>query len=103
MSPARSYSLVCRTSMPVLVLVAVAAAVRAPLLGGGQLDYDEGVYWQSLRALAAGHPMFASVYSSQPPAFLVLLLPGHLAAGGGLAADRLTVLVLSIAGIAAVA
>ena len=84
-----------------LLVLAVALALRAPLLGGGQIDYDEGVYWQSLRALAAGKALFTSVYSSQPPAFLVLLLPGHLASGGGIVADRLTVLVLALAGIAA--
>jgi len=84
-----------------LLVGAVALVLRAPLLAGGQIDYDEGVYWQSLRALAAGHPLFTSVYSSQPPAFLLLLLPGHLASGGALVADRLTVLVLALAGIAA--
>jgi 4-amino-4-deoxy-L-arabinose transferase-like glycosyltransferase len=90
--------------LPLLGLAAVlvvAAALRAPLLGGGQIDYDEGVYWQSLRALAAGHALFASVYSSQPPGFLLLLLPAHLALGGGIAGARLAVLVLSLAGVAA--
>src|SRR5215469_4310048 len=92
--------------MPVAALIAAilfvgAVLVRLPLLGGGQIDYDEGVYWQSLRAMAAGRALFTSVYSSQPPAFLLLLLPGHLASGGALLADRLTVLVLALAGIAA--
>src|SRR5215467_13828182 len=102
-SQARSYSLLCRTSMPAagLLVAAAAVAVRAPLLGGGQIDYDEGVYWQSLRALAAGRALFTSVYSSQPPAFLLVLLPVHLVSGGALAADRLTVLVLALAGVAA--
>ena len=53
-----------------LAVLAVAVVLRAPLLAGGQIDYDEGVYWQSLRALAAGKALFTSVYSSQPPAFL---------------------------------
>jgi hypothetical protein len=90
--------------LPLLGLAAVlvvAAALRAPLLGGGQIDYDEGVYWQSLRALAEGHPLFSSVYSSQPPGFLLLLLPAHLALGGGIAASRLVVLLVSLAGVAA--
>jgi 4-amino-4-deoxy-L-arabinose transferase-like glycosyltransferase len=92
------------TRAPLLGLaavLAVALVLRAPLLGGGQVDYDEGVYWQSLRAMAAGSPLFTAVYSSQPPAFLLLLLPAHLALGGGILADRLTVLVVSLAGVAA--
>jgi hypothetical protein len=102
MSPARSYSPSDRTTvLAAAAVLAVALALRAPLLAGGQIDYDEGVYWQSLRALAAGSPLFTAVYSSQPPAFLVLLLPGHLLLGGGLVGDRLTVLVLALAGIAA--
>jgi 4-amino-4-deoxy-L-arabinose transferase-like glycosyltransferase len=99
--PARSYSLDYRTSMPVAALLVAALALRAPLLAGGQIDYDEGVYWQSLRALAAGHPLFTSVYSSQPPAFLLLLLPVHLVSHGALVADRAAVLVLALAGVAA--
>jgi 4-amino-4-deoxy-L-arabinose transferase-like glycosyltransferase len=82
-------------------VAAFAIALRAPLLFGGQIDYDEGVYWQSLRLLAAGHPLFSSVYSSQPPGFLLLLLPGHLAMGGTIVAARLTVVILSLAGVAA--
>jgi 4-amino-4-deoxy-L-arabinose transferase-like glycosyltransferase len=84
------------------LVLAVALALRAPLLGGGQIDYDEGVYWQSLRALAAGHPLFSSVYSSQPPAFLTLLLPAHVLLGGTMVADRAVVLALALAGIVAV-
>jgi len=92
------------TRLPLIGLVAVLAvalALRAPLLGGGQIDYDEGVYWQSLRALATGSPLFTSVYSSQPPAFLLVLLPAHLALGGTILAGRLTVLVIALAGVAA--
>src|SRR5215471_14608240 len=99
MSPARSYS-PHRLTTPLAAGAVLAAAIvlRAPLLGGGQIDYDEGVYWQSLRALAAGRPLFSAVYSSQPPAFLLLLLPVHLALGGSIAGDRLTVLVVALAG-----
>jgi 4-amino-4-deoxy-L-arabinose transferase-like glycosyltransferase len=79
----------------------LAIAVRLPVLNGGQIDFDEGVYWQSLRALSAGHPLFSSVYSSQPPAFLLLLLPVHIMAGGTLLADRGAVLLLSLIGLVA--
>jgi 4-amino-4-deoxy-L-arabinose transferase-like glycosyltransferase len=85
-----------------LAILGTALALRLPLLGGGQIDYDEGVYWQSLRALAAGHPLFTSVYSSQPPAFLELLTPIHLLAGSSLVAGRGAVLALFTIGLAAV-
>ncbi|HEY4028327.1 MAG TPA: glycosyltransferase family 39 protein [Candidatus Dormibacteraeota bacterium] len=84
-----------------VVGLTLALGLRALLLGSGQFDYDEGVYWQSLHALRA-HPLFASVYSSQPPAFLVLLAPAHRLLGGSLMADRLVVLMVSGCGLVAV-
>src|SRR3981081_4406449 len=82
-------------------VLALAVLLRAPVINGGQIDYDEGVYWQSLRSLAAGHPLFGSVYSSQPPGFLLILLPVNLALGGTMVAGRLTVVVLALAGVLA--
>src|SRR5919204_4822139 len=63
-------------------------------------DYDEGVYWQSLRAMARGEPLFSSVFASQPPGFYYVLLPLYLI-GHSLASLRLTVLVLAFLGLAA--
>ena len=80
-------------------LAVIAIAMRAAFLGGGQLDYDEGVYWQSLRALAAGHPLFSSVYSSQPPGFLLLLAPFYNFLGQSLPAARAGVAFFSVLGI----
>lgn len=97
-APQRRY----RYAAGVAAMLALALALRAPLLGGGQIDYDEGVYWQSLRALASGHPLFTSVYSSQPPAFMALLMPLYLALGPSIVAARATVLILALAGIVAV-
>jgi 4-amino-4-deoxy-L-arabinose transferase-like glycosyltransferase len=79
-------------------LLGAALLLRLPLIAGGQIDFDEGTYLESLRALAAGHPLFSSVYSSQPPGFLLLLLPGYLALGSSVVAARLTVVALAIAG-----
>src|SRR5579884_1712959 len=90
------------TAVAVLAILGIGLALRAPLLAGGQVDYDEGVYWQSLRALAAGHPLFTSIYSSQPPAFLELLAPVHLLAGDALTAERAAVLALAAVGLVAV-
>ncbi len=70
--------------------------LRLPLLGSGQLDYDEGVYWVSLRALHAGNPIFVSVFSSQPPAFLLLVEPTWVALGGSIAAARAVMLAFGI-------
>ncbi|HEV2032812.1 MAG TPA: glycosyltransferase family 39 protein [Candidatus Dormibacteraeota bacterium] len=80
--------------LPVLVLAIVAS--RVPLLTSGQFDYDEGVYWVSLRSLHAGNPIFISVFSSQPPAFLLLVEPAWAALGGSIAVARAVMLVFGI-------
>jgi 4-amino-4-deoxy-L-arabinose transferase-like glycosyltransferase len=74
---------------------------RLPLLAGGQIDYDEGVYWESLRAMVAGHRLFGEVYSSQPPGFLLLLLPFFALLGKSLLAARIGVLIFFLVGLAA--
>jgi 4-amino-4-deoxy-L-arabinose transferase-like glycosyltransferase len=63
-------------------------------------DYDEGVYWQSVRALARGETMFQSVFASQPPIFYEALLPFYWV-GHSLTSLRLTVLTLGIIGLGA--
>ncbi|MEA2667207.1 MAG: hypothetical protein QOJ33_141, partial [Chloroflexota bacterium] len=63
-------------------------------------DYDEGVYWQSMRAMARGEPLFRSVFASQPPAFYYALLPFYWV-GHSLSSLRLGVLVLGLVGLAA--
>src|SRR5579884_2660955 len=64
----------------------VALLLRLWAVGGGSSDYDEGVYWQSLRAMADGHALFSSVFSSQPPFFLFGLYPFYLLFGQTLTA-----------------
>jgi 4-amino-4-deoxy-L-arabinose transferase-like glycosyltransferase len=91
-----------RPGLLALGVVVLAVALRLPLLSDGQMDYDEGVYWQSLRNMAAGHPLFTAVYSSQPPAFLEFLLPSHILLGGSIEADRTGVLLLTLIGLVAV-
>jgi 4-amino-4-deoxy-L-arabinose transferase-like glycosyltransferase len=82
-----------------LAIALVALLLRLPLLTGGQIDYDEGVYWQSLRALVAGHHLFSEIYSSQPPGFLLLLLPFYSLLGQTLLAARIGVAVFSLSGL----
>lgn len=85
--------------------VALGACVIALVLAlltlqGPSGDYDEGVYWQSLRAMANGHPLFSSVFSSQPPLFLLSVYPFYMLFGQSLGAARLALIVFSLAGIA---
>jgi 4-amino-4-deoxy-L-arabinose transferase-like glycosyltransferase len=75
-------------------------ASEAIVLNARIRDYDEGVYWQSVRALARGEPLFRSVFASQPPIFYEALLPFYWV-GHSLISLRLTVLMLGIIGLAA--
>jgi hypothetical protein len=36
---------------------------------------DEGVYWQSLRAMSAGYHLYREIFCSQPPLFLMSIYP----------------------------
>jgi hypothetical protein len=84
----------------VLAAMCVAALVlRLWPVGGGSSEYDEGVYWQSLRAMAAGHPLFSAVFSSQPPAFLLGIYPFYALFGQTLVAARLGIALYSLVGI----
>ena len=75
-------------------------ATEAIVLNARIRDYDEGVYWQSVRAMARGEPLFRSVFASQPPIFYEMLLPFYWI-GHSLVSLRITVLVFGIIGLAA--
>ena len=83
------------------LLALIATALILWPLNGAQRDYDEGVYWQSLRAMASGHPLFTSVFSSQPPFFLLSLYPFYLFFGQSIAAARFGIAVFAVIGIIA--
>jgi Dolichyl-phosphate-mannose-protein mannosyltransferase len=83
-----------------LAAVVIGLALRLRPLGAASTEYDEGVYWQSLRALSLGHPLFSSVFSSQPPLFLLSVYPFYLLFGQTLAAARLGVACYSLVGLA---
>lgn len=83
------------------LLALVATALILWPLNGLERDYDEGVYWQSLRAMASGHPLFTSVFSSQPPFFLLSLYPFYMLFGQSIAAARLGIAIFAIVGVIA--
>src|SRR5436190_1912246 len=56
-----------------LLLLGFASVWQVRLGTQYALDYDEGVFLCSTRAALSGQPLFAAVFSSQPPAFLALL------------------------------
>ncbi len=61
--------------------------------------YDEGVYWQSLRAMSASHPLYQSIFYSQPPFFLLSIYPLYLLLGQTLWAARLGMAAISLFGL----
>lgn len=83
------------------VLVGIGfVASEAIVLGARIRDYDEGVYWQSFRALARGETLFRSIFTPTPPAFYYTLLPFY-AVAHSLPSLRLGVLVFGVIGLAA--
>jgi 4-amino-4-deoxy-L-arabinose transferase-like glycosyltransferase len=86
----------------VTALWIAAIGSRAWALGSPSVEYDEGVYWASLRAEALGHPLFTSIFSSQPPLFLNSIYPLYLFFGQTFEAARAAVILYSLVGLAAV-
>ncbi len=61
--------------------------------------YDEGVYWQSLRAMSAGHPLYQQIFYSQPPFFLLSTFPSYVLFGGTLWSARFGIALVSLIGL----
>ncbi len=61
--------------------------------------YDEGVYWQSLRAMSGGHALYQQIFYSQPPFFLFSIFPIFMLLGQTLAAARLGIALVSLFGL----
>jgi 4-amino-4-deoxy-L-arabinose transferase-like glycosyltransferase len=61
--------------------------------------YDEGVYWQSLRAMSGGHALYQQIFYSQPPFFLFSIFPVFMLLGQTLAAARLGIALVSLFGL----
>src|ERR1700716_2648356 len=73
---------------------------EAIVLNARVRDYDEGVYWQSIRAMARNEPLFRSVFASQPPVFYEALLPFYWV-GHSLVSLRVGVLAIGLVGLGA--
>ncbi|QDY09475.1 DUF2029 domain-containing protein [Micromonospora sp. HM134] len=73
------------------VAVVATFLVRASHLRMVQLDYDDGVYWQTALAVADGHQPYAEVFFAQPPLYAWLSALPFALNGGELAARILTI------------
>ena len=60
--------------------------------------YDEGVYWQSLRAMGSGYHLYQNIFYSQPPFFLLSIFPTYMLFGQTLWAARLGIALVSLLG-----
>lgn len=62
-------------------------------------SYDEGVYWQTLRAMEAGYRLYSPTFYSQPPAFLLSIYPIYAIFGQTLWSARLGIVVVALLGL----
>lgn len=84
-----------------LALLAIALYMRLNNLGQpfDHDGYDEGVYWQSLRAMEAGHTLYSQIFYSQPPFFLLSTYPIFALFGGTLWSARFGIALVSLLGL----
>jgi 4-amino-4-deoxy-L-arabinose transferase-like glycosyltransferase len=85
----------------ILALVVVAVGMRLYQLGVpfDRDSYDEGVYWQTLRAMSAGHALYGDIFYSQPPFFILSTFPGYILLGGSLWSARFAIALVSLFGL----
>ena len=85
----------------IVALFVIAIATRLYQLGlpFDRDSYDEGVYWQSLRAMAAGHALYSDIFYSQPPFFLLSTYPIYTLFGASLWSARLGIALISLFGL----
>src|SRR5205807_5446057 len=85
----------------IVALFAIAIGMRLYQLGlpFDRDGYDEGVYWQSLRAMGAGHALYRDIFYSQPPFFLLSTFPVYILLGSSLWSARLGIALVSLLGL----
>ncbi len=83
-----------------LLFFAIALVMRLHDLGlpFDRDGYDEGVYWQSLRAMDSGYHLYHNIFYSQPPFFLLSIFPTYTLFGQTLWSARLGIALISLLG-----
>jgi hypothetical protein len=89
------------TQIAIFICFAVTSAAIAVDMHAIALsnEADEGVYWQSLRAMSAGYHLYAQIFYSQPPLFLISIYPFYELLGSTITAARLGIATLSLLGL----
>jgi 4-amino-4-deoxy-L-arabinose transferase-like glycosyltransferase len=64
-------------------------------------NYDEGMYWSTLRAMVAGYARYQPIFHSQPPVFLASVYPLYLLFGQTLPAARIGAMLYCLVAIVA--
>src|SRR3989442_5537602 len=84
-----------------LAFLAIAICMRLYNLGQpfDHDGYDEGVYWQSLSAMAAGHSLQQHIFSSQPHFYLLSTYPIFALFGNTLWSARFGIALVSLLGL----
>ena len=72
----------------VLALSVAAVGLRLYHLDVHEIGYDEGVYWQTLRSMSAGHALYRDIFYSQPPFFVLSIFPAYASFGSSLWSAR---------------
>ena len=93
---ARWQALLFWGALVLLLVVAVLTRLYHLNVPFDRDGYDEGVYWQSLRAMLAGDGLYHTIFYSQPPAFLLTIFPAFAAFGGTLWAARFGIALVSL-------
>ncbi len=88
------------TSLVALLFLSIAVWMRLRDLGlpFDRDGYDEGVYWQSLRAMGSGYHLYQNIFYSQPPFFLLSIFPTYMLFGQTLWSARLGIALVSLLG-----
>ncbi len=87
-------------SLVALLFLGIALWMRLRDLGlpFDRDGYDEGVYWQSLRAMGSGYHLYQNIFYSQPPFFLLSIFPTYMLFGQTLWSARLGIALISLIG-----
>jgi 4-amino-4-deoxy-L-arabinose transferase-like glycosyltransferase len=87
-----AFLILCIATASVALVIDIDAAALSSIS-------DEGVYWQSLRAMNAGYHLYEQIFYSQPPLFLMSIYPFYELLGSTIKSARLGVTVLSLLGL----